>query len=106
MASRNYWVDLAMALVALVLALSAFLLWVILPQGYFPSRLVWLEIHKWSGLAVALAVVVHLALHWRWLWSMTRRHLVRTPSSRPTDRTLPDEVGLQSGIKEHRARPT
>jgi hypothetical protein len=74
-ASRNYWVDVAMALIATVLAVSSFLLWVVLPQGYFRGRLMWLEIHKWSGLAVTVMVLVHLVLHRRWLWAMTRRKL-------------------------------
>jgi len=70
----NYWVDMVMGITALILALSSFLLWVVLPQGYFLSRLIWLDIHRWSGLAVTLAAALHLVLHWRWLWSMTRRH--------------------------------
>jgi hypothetical protein len=74
-ASRNYWVDIALALLSLVLLVSSVMLWVIVPQGYLRSRLLWLEVHKWSGLAVTLAVIVHLTLHWRWLVSMTKRRL-------------------------------
>jgi hypothetical protein len=77
MSSRNYYVDVILGLLATILTVSSLLLWVVLPQGYFPSRLVWLEIHKWSGLAVTVTVIVHLGLHWRWLLSMTRRQLSR-----------------------------
>lgn len=75
--SRNYVLDVLMALLALALAVSAFFLWVILPQGYFAARLLWLSIHKWTGLALSVTVIIHVLLHWRWLVRMTRRALGR-----------------------------
>jgi len=74
--TRNYWLDLAMGLLALTLGVSAFLLWVILPQGYFAARLLWLNIHKWTGLALSIVVVIHLTFHWKWLVRMTKRYFV------------------------------
>lgn len=74
-ATRNYWLDVVMGLLALLLTVSSFLLWVVFPQGYFPSRLLWLQIHKWVGLALTITALLHVVLHWRWLTSMTRRHL-------------------------------
>jgi hypothetical protein len=76
-ATRNYWLDVLMALLALVLAVSSFLLWVVFPRGYFPARAAWVAIHKWVGLALGIAVLVHVAFHWRWLVRMTRRQLER-----------------------------
>jgi hypothetical protein len=64
-----------MGLLALNLAISAVLLWVVFPQGYFAARLLWLGIHKWTGLALSVAVVVHVPLHWNWLVYRTRRLL-------------------------------
>jgi len=32
------------------------------------SRHDWGDLHTWLGYAVCLMVVLHLALHWRWLW--------------------------------------
>ena len=78
-ASRNYWLDVIMGLLALTLGLSAFLLWIVLPQGYFPSRLLWLEIHKWVGLALSVAVLLHIGLHWKWLVHMTQQRFARLP---------------------------
>lgn len=82
--SRNYVLDVLMALLALALAVSAFLLWVVLPQGYFAARLLWLSIHKWTGLALSVAVILHVVLHWRWLVRMTRRALDRLSESDST----------------------
>ena len=72
-ATWNYAVDMIMLLLAAVEGVSIVMLWLVLPQGFFPSRLLWLDIHKWVGLALTVAVIVHLILHWRWLWTTTRR---------------------------------
>ena len=74
----RYWLDVLMGLMALVLAISSALLWVVFPRGYFAARAAWVAIHKWVGLALGIAVLVHLALHWRWLIHMTQRHLGRS----------------------------
>lgn len=74
---RNYWVDVIMGVLALTLGVSAVLLWVVLPQGYFASRLLWLTIHKWTGLALSITVVLHVLLHGQWLLRTTRHVLKR-----------------------------
>ncbi len=76
-ADWNYWLDLLMGLIALILAVSSFLLWVVLPRGYFPSRALWVGIHKWVGLALSIAVIIHLIRHRRWLVRATRQHIGR-----------------------------
>ena len=37
------------------------------------SRHEWGDIHAWSGYAFAALIVVHLVLHWRWLWQYASR---------------------------------
>jgi len=74
---RHYWIDVVMGLLALIVGVSAALLWVVFPQGYFAARLLWVEIHKWTGLALSLVALVHVLLHWSWLARMTRRVLAR-----------------------------
>jgi len=68
-----YWLDVFLFVDFLILGVSSFLLWLIFPQGYFPSRLFWVEVHKWSGLALYVGVLLHLGLHWRWIVRMTSR---------------------------------
>ena len=72
-ATRNYWLDVVMGILALVLAISSALLWVVFPRGFYPARAAWVAIHKWSGLALTIAVLVHVAFHWTWLKEMTRQ---------------------------------
>ena len=90
-ATTHYWLSLALAILALLLGVSALLLWVIFPHGYFPGRAGWLEVHKWTGLTLFLGVVVHLVLHWGWLVRMTRNYANRwlnRNGERPEDSSL------------------
>jgi hypothetical protein len=92
--TANYAVDLSMLLLALFEAFSGFVLWLILPRGgqgymggrgaaaiardsFLWSRDTWLDLHDWVGVALVVVVLVHLALHWRWVVYMTGRLLRR-----------------------------
>ena len=70
---RYFWLDMVMGLLALVETLTSFLLWVVLPQGYYRSRFTWLTIHKHVGLALTLIAILHVVLHRRWLAAMAKR---------------------------------
>ncbi|MGD8815015.1 MAG: DUF4405 domain-containing protein [Anaerolineales bacterium] len=47
------------------------------------ERSTWDELHMWGGLAMILAAVIHLGIHWRWVVSMLRRILRATLSNKP-----------------------
>jgi hypothetical protein len=70
-----YGVDVLMVVLSGVLIVSSALLWFVFPRGFYPAREAWLVVHKYAGLALTVLVVAHLALHWRWLVTMTRRML-------------------------------
>jgi hypothetical protein len=74
-AAWHYWLDVVLGLLALLLAVSSLLLWVVFPRGYYGVRVLWVDIHKWGGLALGIGVLVHAILHWKWLLRMTRRYL-------------------------------
>jgi hypothetical protein len=73
-ATLSFLLSLGQALLALLVGLSSFMLWLVFPRGYFPSRHLWVGIHKWSGLALGLLVLLHVVLHRGWLVRMGRRH--------------------------------
>lgn len=58
----NLWLDLSL-FTAIMLALA--------------PAFTGLAIHEWLSLALAVAVVVHLLLHWQWMVATTRRFLGR-----------------------------
>jgi hypothetical protein len=39
------------------------------------DRHTWDDLHTWFGVAMIAIVVIHLAIHWRWVVSMTKRAL-------------------------------
>ena len=75
--TRNYLLDVVMGILALIVAVSSVLLWVVFPRGFYAARTAWVFIHKWVGLVLGVAVLVHVAFHWKWLVRMTQRRFVR-----------------------------
>jgi cytochrome b subunit of formate dehydrogenase len=75
--TARYLLFLALASLSILVAVSALLLWVVFPRGFFASRAVWVDIHKWSGLTLSLAVILHVILHRNWMKAMTRGFLTR-----------------------------
>ncbi len=82
-AKINYVVDTAIAVAFVLLAASGlvFLLpsgWVSVSSGSAPAVLgvslaSWRSVHDWSALVMFSGVVLHTALHWRWVVAMTKK---------------------------------
>jgi len=85
-ATRNYLIALVMALLALVQAVSGFVLWLVLPRGggstgvksadstFIWSRDSWIDLHDWAAVALVVIVVIHIILHWSWIVRMTKSY--------------------------------
>ena len=74
-AMLRYWLAVVLVLTAVLLSISAYLLWVVFPHGYFPSRAIWVDIHKWTGLILTVGVVFHVTIHRKWLSQSTIYYL-------------------------------
>lgn len=75
----KFIVDFLMFLDFLILAISGFILWFILPKGsgklvnsFLFFREDWLLIHDYASVIVVILILVHLVLNWRWIWAMFR----------------------------------
>jgi hypothetical protein len=75
-------IDVAQGIVALLLFVSSLLLWVVFPKGFYPSYLLWIDIHKWSGVALTVLVILHVVLHWRWIVQKARSLITDTKVKR------------------------
>jgi hypothetical protein len=65
-------------------AFSGFVLWLALPSGgglgrrgieqvfWTLSRRTWIDIHDWVAVVLTAIVVIHLGMHWKWIFRMTR----------------------------------
>lgn len=75
-----YIVDVFLLFVGLACAVSGFVLWGLGEGGYrggrnaaglATGRATWETLHKLTGVAGVVGVIVHLLLHWRWLMKMS-----------------------------------
>lgn len=76
----NYVIDVALLAAGLLCIATGFVKWpgVVYALGlsYRPSLIdIITQVHDWTGLLLGIGVVLHVALHIRWLMGMTRRVL-------------------------------
>jgi len=76
-AKVKFVVDLLMFLDFLVLAISGFVLWLVLKHNGFTfresfifPRWQWLTIHDWTAVILVVLILVHLILNWIWIKCM------------------------------------
>ena len=86
-ATRNYLIALVMALLAMVQAVSGFVLWLVMPHGergwvdggtFLWSRDTWLTMHNRAALALTVIVIIHIIIHWGWIVRMTKSYFSRS----------------------------
>jgi hypothetical protein len=71
----NFWLDITIFIVFIVTAITGLMLWLLIPSGqgsgwltfWGLTRRQWVDVHNWVGLVMLLGVIIHLALHWRWI---------------------------------------
>lgn len=79
----NYIVDGVFFLLFIVLGLTGILLEYVLPPGsgqgrsrvWGLTRHDWGDVHFWVAVAAGAALLIHLALHWAWVWSSSAQFL-------------------------------
>ena len=88
-AKLNYWVDMATGLAFVLSAVSGIVF--LLPSSLANGQLhilsvsyqAWNQLHTWSSLVMVAGALLHVALHWQWVVSMTKKTL-RPAASVPT----------------------
>jgi hypothetical protein len=105
--TMNYWVDLAIGAGFVFSAISGlvFLLPFDATAGVLGiSYQAWDSLHTWSSLVLIAGVGAHLALHWKWMVSMTKRML--SPAGRqaaPKTTPEPAHAGAKGSPMSRRA---
>lgn len=93
----NYIVDMGIALMGLLSAVSGLVLLLAGPGGGYRggrnpefqalilglSRHTWSDLHTWVSVLAILGIVVHLALHWNWIVCTTKLWLRPISPRRP-----------------------
>jgi hypothetical protein len=87
----NALLDALAALLFLAMVASGFIVQLVLPPGSGKTWALWsIERHDWArahsivGAALVVVVVVHVALHWKWVVEVLGRRLGRKLSTRST----------------------
>jgi hypothetical protein len=102
-AKLNFVVDAMILIAFLAATVSGVVLLTIPHAGYqggrnpdfgravfFLTRESWNDLHVWGSVAMIAGIIVHLALHWRWIVCMVKRFVafgewgaLRTPQPLP-----------------------
>ena len=87
---KNFVLFILLFLSGLFHAISGFVLWIVLPHGqgyrggrglelvdntFIWQRDTWIDLHDWTAVALVVLIIIHLILHWKWIWYMTRKSL-------------------------------
>jgi len=86
-ATKNFYLAVLLFLLGLAELVSGFVLWLVLPGGegymggrglgsevtFLWSRGTWIDLHTVVGVVLAVVLIIHLILHWKWIARMTRR---------------------------------
>ena len=75
----KFIIDLAMFLDFLIIAISGFVLWFVLPRGsgkignsFIFLREEWIFVHDWSSVLLIALLFIHLFLNWGWIKNLFR----------------------------------
>jgi hypothetical protein len=77
-AKLNYWVDIGLAISFFICFITGLIKWpgLIKIIGVSTYKVLHVRnismLHDWSGLIMGLLVLIHLALHWKWIVCMTK----------------------------------
>jgi hypothetical protein len=87
----NFFVDLAIAVMAFCLVTTGLILRYVLPPGTGGrfqvlgwGRHDWGDVHFWLAVGIGVFALVHVALHWSWVCSMLVR-MMHPADSTPTN---------------------
>ena len=80
-AELNYIMDISMAVSFIIIAITGLILFFFLPSGVRQGgyqeflgiiKQVWINVHNFFGIILIIFVLIHLALHWNWIFCMTK----------------------------------
>ena len=87
--TQKYIVNAVFGLLMLFQIVTGFILWFVVPRGYryrggvgldgggsifLFDRHMWQDIHKWAAVVLLVMFAVHIFMHWRWIFYMTKSY--------------------------------
>jgi len=90
---RNFWLDGAIFVTFLIITITGFILWLVIPHkmdivflGF--SRSMWVAAHICSGVLGLAGIVIHIVWHWGWLKALRGRPLSGMPEKLRANRVV------------------
>ena len=75
----KFWIDFCMFISFLIIAISGFVLWLVLPRGsgklgngFIFLRETWILIHNWFSVLLIILILIHLILNYTWIKYMLK----------------------------------
>jgi len=86
--TRNYIIDAIFGLLLLIQGISGIVLWFVLsdncryrggtgcaaPSTFLFGWSTWIDIHRWAAVALLIIFALHIVIHWRWIYYMTKSY--------------------------------
>ncbi len=86
--TQNYIINMVFGVLMLCQGITGLILWLLVPGGYryrggvggdgdgafLLTRSEWRDVHTWLAVALAVTFIIHIAIHWQWLVSMTKSY--------------------------------
>jgi hypothetical protein len=78
----NFWLDLLIFALFVIVACIGLLLWLVIPGGqgdgqhmalFGLNRRAWISLHTWLGVSMLSGGLIHLLLHWEWITCVAGR---------------------------------
>ena len=80
----NYWIDVGLAISFFTCFYTGLVKWpglvkIIGTSAYKIVRVKNISLlHDWSGIIMGLLVIIHLALHWKWIVAVTKNIIIKS----------------------------
>ena len=91
-ATQKFILFVILFFLGLFQATSGFIMWLALPHGgggggrggtatfWSLTRDTWRDLHDWVAVALVGMIIIHLILHWKWIFYVTKSYFKKTPS--------------------------
>lgn len=80
-AATLWWINIMMALLVFILAVTGLLNWWVIPKGYairgsflISVRHIFLQVHQWAALLFIFILALHLYLHWSYVITNLKKY--------------------------------
>lgn len=89
-----FWIMWVNTISFFIEVFSGFVIWLDIPYGnkgvFIVDQLTWISVHKWGAITIAVFVLIHVLLHWKWIARQIKSSIkIRIPDISPSPKGEP-----------------